>query len=56
MCFALLMINVVDRVKWFRDCAACDRALEEKEILESEFDRVLHSFSRMAEVWTVLAE
>ena len=56
MCFALLMINVVDRVKWFRDRAARDRALEEKEILESEFDHVLRSFSRMAEVWKVLAE
>ena len=28
---------VVDRVKWFRDRAACDRSEEEKEILEEEF-------------------
>ena len=48
--------TIVDRVKWFRDRAACDRAREEKEILESEFDRVLHSFSRMAEAWKALAE
>ena len=46
----------MDRVKWFRDHAACDQAQEEKEILESEFDHVLHSFSRMAEVWKALAE
>ena len=56
MCCILLIINVVDHMKWFRDHAACDCAVEEKEILESEFDHMLHSFSRMAEVWKALAE
>ena len=46
----------MDRVKWFRDRAARDRAREEKEILECEFDRAQHSFSKMAEAWKKLAK
>ena len=46
----------MDRVKWFRDRAARDRAREEKEILESEFERTQRSFSRMAEAWNALAK
>ena len=50
------MINLVDRVKWFRDRAACHRSREEKEILESEFSRTLRSFCRMADTWKELAK
>ena len=49
-------MRAVDRVKWFRDRAARDRALEEKEILECEFQRVQRSFSKMADVWKALAK
>ncbi|KAF8057825.1 hypothetical protein FPV67DRAFT_1455922 [Lyophyllum atratum] len=45
----------MDRVKWFRDRAARDRAREEKEILEEEFRRSIASFHRMSEVWSELA-
>ncbi|GLB39022.1 hypothetical protein LshimejAT787_0601840 [Lyophyllum shimeji] len=45
----------MDRVKWFRDRAARDRAREEKEILEEEFRRSIASFRRMSEVWFELA-
>ena len=46
----------VDRVKWFCDRTAQDRAREEKEILEEEFGRSIMSFKRYAEVWLQLAE
>jgi len=46
----------VDRVKWFRDRAARDRAREEMEILKAEFDRTKRSFTRMSDVWTMLAK
>lgn len=46
----------MDRVKWFRDRAARDRAREEKEILESEFKRSLCFFLKMADTWNELAE
>jgi hypothetical protein len=46
----------VDRVKYFRDRAARDRAKEEKELLEAEMDRVVSSFSRMKAAWHTMAE
>ena len=51
-----ILMKIVDRVKWFRDRAARDRAREEKEILESEFKRSLCFFSKMADIWTELAK
>jgi len=48
-------VELVDRVKWFRDRAARDRAREEKEILEAEFNRTIKSFTKMSNVWTALA-
>jgi hypothetical protein len=46
----------VDRVKWFRERANRDRYQEENEILEADFERTVLSHSRMAEVWTEMAE
>jgi hypothetical protein len=45
----------VNRVKWFREHAACDCAREEKEILEEEFQQTAKSFERMSSVWNKLA-
>ncbi|KAJ3535599.1 hypothetical protein NMY22_g6415 [Coprinellus aureogranulatus] len=45
----------MDRVKWFRDRAARDRAREEKEILEEEMKRVTTSFKKYATIWSALA-
>jgi hypothetical protein len=45
-----------NRVKWFRDSAARDRAVEEKEILEEEFRRAVAYFDKMCSVWTDLGE
>lgn len=45
----------MDRVKWFRDRAARDRAREEKEILDAEFQRTIQSFTKMSDVWTTLS-
>lgn len=42
----------MDRVKYFRDQSACNRAQEEKEILESEMSRTTRSFSVMKDAWT----
>lgn len=47
--------NPVDRVKWFRDRSARDRAREEKEILEEEFKRTIRHFQYMQTTWSVLA-
>ena len=54
---SVLMLTeiLVDRVKWFRDRAARDRAQEEKEILEAEFCRTIRSFTKMSDVWSKLA-
>lgn len=54
---SVLMLTeiLVDRVKWFRDRAARDRAQEEKEILEAEFGRTIRSFTKMSDVWSKLA-
>ena len=43
--------SVVDRVKYFRDRSARNRAQEEKEILESEMARTTRSFVVMQEAW-----
>jgi hypothetical protein len=45
----------VDRVKWFRARAIRDRAQEEKETLEEEFQRSAESFEKMSKVWMELA-
>ncbi|KAJ3520759.1 hypothetical protein NMY22_g12606 [Coprinellus aureogranulatus] len=45
----------MDRVKWFRDRAARDRAREEKEILEEEMKRIVRSFKNYTTIWTSLA-
>ena len=45
----------MDRVKWFRDQAARDRAQEEKEILHAEFQCMIQSFDKMSDIWTKLA-
>ncbi|KAF8520555.1 hypothetical protein JB92DRAFT_2786172 [Gautieria morchelliformis] len=45
----------VDWVQWFRARAHRDRWREEVEILEEEFRRTYRSFTRMCEVWKVLA-
>jgi len=50
------MICTVNRVKWFCARVACDRAREEREILEEEFRHAHRSFEQMAEVWKGLAE
>ena len=41
----------VDRVKYFRDRSARNRAREEKEILESEMSRTTRSFDVMQKAW-----
>ena len=46
----------MDRVKWFRDCAACQRSREEKEILEEEFRRTISSFDRWEKIWNELGQ
>lgn len=45
----------MDRVKWFRDRSARDRAQEEKEILEEELQRTTRYFKHMQRTWTTLA-
>ena len=46
----------MDRVKWFRERANRDRVQEETEILEADFERTVISHSRMANVWTQMAD
>jgi hypothetical protein len=43
--------SAVDRVKYFRDRSARNRAQEEKEILESEMARTTRSFIVMQKAW-----
>ena len=45
---------LVDRVKWFRDHAACQRSREEKEILEEEFKRTIYSSEHWEKIWNEL--
>jgi len=47
--------HLVDRVKWFRDRSARDRAREEKEILEEELGRSVRYFKHMKNTWVTLA-
>ncbi|KAJ6543417.1 hypothetical protein DFH09DRAFT_1367992 [Mycena vulgaris] len=44
----------LDRVKWFRDRANRDRAVEQKELVEVEFGRTVASFKKSAEAWKTL--
>ncbi|KAJ6550381.1 hypothetical protein DFH09DRAFT_894164, partial [Mycena vulgaris] len=44
------------RVKWFRDRALRDRAIEEVETLTAEFDRTIKSFRKNSEIWQAIAE
>ncbi|KAJ7645720.1 hypothetical protein B0H17DRAFT_878467, partial [Mycena rosella] len=44
----------VDRVKWFRDRAKRDRAVEQKETVEAEFGRTIKSFTQSATAWKTL--
>jgi len=48
--------SLVDRVKYFRDKAARDRAKEEKELLEAEMDRTVTSFRCMKVAWQAMAD
>lgn len=41
----------MDRVKYFRDRSACNRAREEKDILESEMARTTRSFVVWQKAW-----
>lgn len=49
------ILNVVDRVQWFRARADMERWQEEVEILEEELRRMVRGCQRMDEVWTVMA-
>ncbi|KAJ7213692.1 hypothetical protein C8J57DRAFT_1602006 [Mycena rebaudengoi] len=44
----------LDRVKWFRDRATRDRAVEQKEIVEEEFSRTAASFTKYATTWRAI--
>jgi hypothetical protein len=46
----------VDRVKYFRDRSARNRAREEKEILESEMARTTLSFEVTYEAWSEIGK
>jgi len=50
-CMNLKFFSAVDRVKYFRDRSARNRAREEKEILESEMARTTRSFVVMQKAW-----
>ena len=47
----IFLSSAVDRVKYFRDRSARNRAREEKEILESEMARTTRSFVFMQKAW-----
>ncbi|KAJ7603599.1 hypothetical protein B0H17DRAFT_899078, partial [Mycena rosella] len=44
----------VDRVRWFRDRANRDRAVEQKETVEAEFGWTIKSFTQSATAWKTL--
>ncbi|KAJ7504835.1 hypothetical protein B0H11DRAFT_2343124 [Mycena galericulata] len=44
----------MERVRWFRDRALRDRAVEEAETLEKEFERAIRWFKNTSEVWEKL--
>jgi hypothetical protein len=46
----------VERVKWFRDRALRDRAVEEVETLTEEFGRTIKSFRNNSRIWQAIAE
>ncbi|KAJ6526481.1 hypothetical protein DFH09DRAFT_1095195 [Mycena vulgaris] len=46
----------LDRVKWFRDRAIRDRAVEEEEALEAEFGRSIAWFQKKSSIWECIAE
>ncbi|KAF7337388.1 hypothetical protein MSAN_02264900 [Mycena sanguinolenta] len=45
----------MDRVQWFRERALLERAIEEVEILDAEFERAIIWFGKTSEIWTKLA-
>lgn len=47
---------LVERVRWFRTRAARDRCTEELEILDEEFRRTHHSFTRMDVIWMAIGK
>ena len=49
------MSRPVDHVKWFRERANRDRHHEEMETVEVDFERTIILHTRMAEVWTKMA-
>ena len=49
------MSRPVDRGKWFREWANRDRHHEEMETVEADLERTIISHTRMAEVWTKMA-
>ena len=49
------MSRPVDHVKWFRERASRDRHHEEMETVEADFERTIISHTRMAVVWTKMA-
>ncbi|KAK6992758.1 hypothetical protein R3P38DRAFT_141697 [Favolaschia claudopus] len=46
----------LQRVKWFRDRASYDRALEQKELVEEEFKRTIRSFKSHAAAWKTIRD
>lgn len=45
---------LVDRVKWFRDRANLQRAKEQAELVDVEFDRTITAFEKSASAWKIL--
>jgi hypothetical protein len=45
------MLDLDDRVKWFRERSLRNRARDEREILEEEFKCVIYSYNRLHSVW-----
>ncbi|KAJ7710936.1 hypothetical protein B0H17DRAFT_1324352 [Mycena rosella] len=46
----------MDQVKWFRDRALRDRAVEEKETLEEEFKRAILWFAKTELIWVKMGD
>ncbi|KAJ7238319.1 hypothetical protein B0H12DRAFT_995256, partial [Mycena haematopus] len=46
----------LERVKWFRDRALRDRAVEEVELLDEEFRRAIAWFEKSGTVWDTLGD
>jgi hypothetical protein len=45
---------IVDRVKWFRDRANRDRAVEQKELVDVEFARKIKAFEKNTAAWKMI--